>query len=129
MEAFVWIERRGIFSLRQFLIDAEIDMNGWTLEVATAVSADGRSVVGYGPHNGNYEAWVAFLGSEELIGDIAPPGGDGVVGPGDLAELLAQWGRCPPPDEGDCTADIAPQPDGDGSVGPADLAELLANWG
>ena len=60
--------------------------------------------------------------------DIAPPGGDGVVGPADLAELLAHWGACPPPESGKCTADIAPPPDGDGEVGPGDLAELLANW-
>ena len=46
--------------------------------------------------------------------------GDGVVGPADLAELLANWGMC-----SGCPADLT----GDGSVGPADLAELLANWG
>ena len=54
---------------------------------------------------------------------------DGEVGPADLAELLAQWGACPPPQEGSCLADIAPTSGGDGTVGPADLAELLANWG
>jgi hypothetical protein len=55
--------------------------------------------------------------------------GDGVVGPDDLAELLAQWGECGKGDS--CTADIAPPPPdgGDGIVGPADLAQLLANWG
>ena len=61
------------------------------------------------------------------VGDIAPPGegrgGDGSVGPGDLAQLLASWGPCP-----DCPADIAPV-NGDGTVGPADLAQLLAGWG
>ena len=55
--------------------------------------------------------------------DIAPPGGDGVVGPADLAELLAKWGACA--DCRSCAADLA----GDCVVGPADLAELLANWG
>jgi hypothetical protein len=49
--------------------------------------------------------------------------GDGVVGPADLAELLAQWGACG--DCGDCPADL----DGSCSVGPGDLGELLANWG
>jgi hypothetical protein len=44
---------------------------------------------------------------------------DGVVGPADLAELLAQWGPCV-----DCAADLT----GDGVVGPADLAQLLAAW-
>jgi T5SS/PEP-CTERM-associated repeat protein/autotransporter-associated beta strand protein len=58
------------------------------------------------------------------VADIAPPGapgkGDGVVGPGDLAALLASWGACP-----DCPADFT----GDNIVGPADLAQLLAGWG
>jgi hypothetical protein len=54
--------------------------------------------------------------------DIAPPGGDGVVGPADLAALLAQWGVCD--DCKACPADLG----GDCAVGPADLAELLANW-
>ena len=47
-------------------------------------------------------------------------GGDGNVGPADLAELLASWGSCP-----GCPADLT----GDDIVGPADLAELLASWG
>ena len=45
---------------------------------------------------------------------------DGVVGPADLAELLASWGHCV-----GCPADL----NHDGAVGPADLAQLLANWG
>ena len=55
-----------------------------------------------------------------LPGDISPPGGDGVVGPDDLAFLLAYWGTCT------CVADLSLPIDG--QVGPADLAELLANW-
>ncbi|MCA9291312.1 MAG: hypothetical protein KDA25_09290 [Phycisphaerales bacterium] len=45
--------------------------------------------------------------------------GDFVVGPSDLATLLAAWGPCP-----GCAADL----DGDGEVGASDLAALLANW-
>ncbi len=45
--------------------------------------------------------------------------GDGTVGPGDLAILLASWG-----DEGCLAGDI----DADGDVDPADLAALLADW-
>jgi hypothetical protein len=54
---------------------------------------------------------------------------DGVVGPADLGTLLAAWGQCPPPEQGDCVADIAPPGAGDGVVSAADLAQLLANWG
>ena len=52
--------------------------------------------------------------------DITPAGGDGIVGPADLASLLAAWGACAA-----CPADFT----ADGAVGPADLAQLLANWG
>ncbi len=45
--------------------------------------------------------------------------GDGVVGSGDLAQLLAAWGP------GTGPADL----DGDGVVGPADLAMMLGAWG
>ena len=52
--------------------------------------------------------------------DVAPMGGDGIVGITDFLELLAQWGTDPggPPDL-----------DGDGNVGINDFLELLANWG
>ena len=51
--------------------------------------------------------------------------GDGVVGPADLANLLAAWGPCSKKPKTPCPADY----DDDGSVGPADLASLLAAWG
>ncbi|MCA9290846.1 MAG: SBBP repeat-containing protein, partial [Phycisphaerales bacterium] len=51
------------------------------------------------------------------IGDLD---GDDVVGPADLAMLLASWGRCEA-----CPEDL----DGDGDVDAADLAMLLADWG
>jgi glyoxylase-like metal-dependent hydrolase (beta-lactamase superfamily II) len=59
---------------------------------------------------------AAFGGTECLTIDFD---GDGSIGPGDLAVLLAQWG------EPDSVADI----DNDGTVGPGDLAALLALWG
>ena len=67
--------------------------------------------------------------------DLFPVGApDRVVGPGDLAELLASWGACDffdpvCPDNVNCAADLFPVGNPDGVVGPGDLAELLANWG
>lgn len=49
--------------------------------------------------------------------------GDGVVGAGDLAQLLGSWGPCPAGEI--CPADL----DGDGTVGAGDLAALLGSWG
>ncbi len=52
------------------------------------------------------------------VGDISPSPADGVVGGGDLASLLVNWGL---PGVGDL--------DGDGTTGGSDLAILLSNWG
>jgi hypothetical protein len=58
--------------------------------------------------------------------DIFPvPNGDGTVGPGDLGQLLSQWGPCPAP----CSADLFPVVIPDGVVGPGDLGQLLSEWG
>ena len=46
--------------------------------------------------------------------------GSGVVGPADLAQMLAAWGACT-----SCSADI----DGNGDVDAADLGSMLSVWG
>ena len=48
---------------------------------------------------------------------------DGVVGPTDLAMLLAAWGPCTDPDT--CPADL----NADTTINAIDLATLLAAWG
>ncbi len=49
----------GLRNLRDALIADGIDMTGWTLSAATAISADGSVVVGYGTNpQGEQEAWV-----------------------------------------------------------------------
>lgn len=49
--------------------------------------------------------------------------GDGAVGPGDLAQLLGNWGPC-----ADCDNCFG-ESNGDCMVGPFDLAVLLGAWG
>jgi len=40
-------------------------LTGWSLQIATAVSADGRTVVGYGTDpSGNTQAWLAYLSDQ-----------------------------------------------------------------
>ena len=86
--------------------DGALIAGGPFLELASGEMANGVA------------SWCA---GAPCLADIAPSGSpDNVVGPADLAELLASWGPCP-----DCQADF----DGSGAVGPADLAELLASWG
>lgn len=58
-QAFIWDARRGMQAIATLLTNAGVDLTGWSLTTATAISADGATVVGYGTHNGNTEAWVA----------------------------------------------------------------------
>lgn len=60
-EAFVWSSQTGMLSVRDILTNKGVDLTGWKLQSATAVSADGTVIAGNGTHNGTNEAWVANL--------------------------------------------------------------------
>ena len=92
--------------------------SGWLyIENAVAINNAGQ-IVGQGWTEDFHEH--AFLLTPCAPADFDC---DGIVGPFDLAQLLAAWGPCADPD--DCPADL----NGDGTVGPFDLAQLLGNWG
>jgi probable HAF family extracellular repeat protein len=86
-EAFIWDETNGMRSLRGVLeaLGLENELEGWTLRVAPAISADGRTIVGYGTNpTGKTEAWRAVLGVsvptvENIIGEV-----EGLLDSGDL---------------------------------------------
>ena len=61
--AFVWDSANGMRDLQNFLAtDLGLDLAGWSLEQAEAVSADGRTIVGYGTNpSGRTEAWIAII--------------------------------------------------------------------
>jgi hypothetical protein len=64
--------------------------------------------------------------AQPCASDLFPVGKpDGTVGPGDLGQLLSNWGDCPSP----CPADLFPVGKPDGTVGPGDLGQLLSTWG
>ena len=95
-----------------------MNLTGWSLTRASAISADGSTIVGYGQNGfGQPEAWRVTLPIAAPCPDL---GGDGIVNAADLAVLLGAWGPCP-----GCPADL----NGDGIVNAADLAILLGNWG
>ena len=60
-------------------------------------------------------------------GDLAPVGGDGAVGVGDLLALIGDWGPCPAPPAA-CVADLAPV-GGDQIINVQDLLALINAWG
>jgi len=62
-EAFVWDATNGMRNLKDVLTsDLGLDLTEWTLTHAEGISADGRTIVGYGSNpSGDTEAWLAYL--------------------------------------------------------------------
>lgn len=61
-EAFVWTSG-SMRTVKQLMLDAGVNLTTlkWLVTSATGVSADGKTVVGIGVHNGVQEGWVARL--------------------------------------------------------------------
>jgi hypothetical protein len=66
-QAFRWTQSDGMVSLKETLIGAGLDVSGWSLTSANAISADGFTIVGNGINpSGQSEAWVANLSPEPI---------------------------------------------------------------
>ena len=103
-----------------------VTSNALTIVAVTADDAGEYDVV-VSNHCGAIQSVSASLTvATACQADLFPVGsGDGVVGPGDLGQLLASWGPCRAP----CPADLFPVGAGDGTVGPGDLGQLHSQWG
>lgn len=66
--AFIWDSATGMRNLKSVLLsDYGLDLTGWTLSGANAVSTNGRAIVGYGTNpTGNQEAWMVLLDPLQL---------------------------------------------------------------
>jgi probable HAF family extracellular repeat protein len=61
-EAFVWDAINGMRSVSDVLTDLGLDMTGWTLGIASAISANATTIVGEGRNAlGEPEAWLAKI--------------------------------------------------------------------
>ncbi len=60
-EAFVWDAVHGMRTLKSILEASGADLSGWRLTSATAISADGLTVVGEGIGPKGTEAWIAHI--------------------------------------------------------------------
>jgi probable HAF family extracellular repeat protein len=74
-EAFLWDQAHGMRRLHDVLTqDFGLDLTGWWLEDARAISADGRTIVGTGFNPAHVaEAWIAHLGCVPGQGDTCAP--------------------------------------------------------
>jgi probable HAF family extracellular repeat protein len=64
MKAFIWDELHGMMDLQEVLTDSYgLDLTGWSLRDAVAISDDGRTIVGRGVDHsdGEYKGWMAYL--------------------------------------------------------------------
>jgi probable HAF family extracellular repeat protein len=60
MEAFRWDEQHGMESIQQILRRDNVLPDGWQLNTASGISADGSTIVGMGRNpSGMTEAWIA----------------------------------------------------------------------
>jgi probable HAF family extracellular repeat protein len=59
--AFLYTDQTGMIDLGTYLTQQGVDLSGWTLTQANAISGDGSTIVGTGTHNGVTEAWAANL--------------------------------------------------------------------
>ena len=60
--AFIWDPDHGIRSLKSVLTATGLDLTGWNLSGAAAISADGSIITGYGLNPaGQSESWIARI--------------------------------------------------------------------
>lgn len=66
--AFIWDSTAGMRDLKSVLLsDYGLDLSGWTLYGANAVSSNGRAIAGYGINpSGSQEAWLVLLDPLQL---------------------------------------------------------------
>jgi probable HAF family extracellular repeat protein len=59
--AMLWNAGLGPVYLDQYLSSLGVSLTGWTLTNAHAITPDGRTIVGWGVHNGHTEGWIATI--------------------------------------------------------------------
>jgi uncharacterized membrane protein len=111
--AFIWTPQAGMQDIQALLVSRGVNMAGWRLRIAYAVSADGRTVVGnaFSPTSST-QAFVAYLGAP-CRPDV---NGDGTVNVADFLAFLQLYSAA------DNRADF----DNNGSVNVADFLAFLA---
>lgn len=68
--ATVWSDSMGAVNLNTYLPLLGIDLEGWSLEICTAISFDGNTLVGQGSYNGETRAWLATIPSPSIAATL-----------------------------------------------------------
>ncbi|MGH7132160.1 MAG: GC-type dockerin domain-anchored protein [Phycisphaerales bacterium] len=55
---FLWTTTMGMVDLSAYLASLGVNLAGWTLRGASAISTDGTAITGFGTFNGQNRAWV-----------------------------------------------------------------------
>ena len=73
-KAFIWDSSDGMRSLQDVLVDEfNLDLTGWNLQYARAISDDGSTIIGSGINpDGKEEAWIATLDRNESQSVLEP---------------------------------------------------------
>lgn len=121
-EAFIWDSAHHMRPLKQVLEqDYGLDLTGWKLERANAISADGSTIVGRGlDPQGRVQAWRAVLGASQAT-VASPVVADDGVGTVSTTQLHATWTDA---DAGDVVEyEVAA-----GTSPSADPGEFVTGW-
>ncbi|MGD9690850.1 MAG: PEP-CTERM sorting domain-containing protein [Phycisphaerales bacterium] len=117
-EAVFW-DADGVHSIRDTLVNAGQDLTGWSLQVANAVSADGRTIVGNGTDpDGNPQGWIAVLPEPNPC--LADFNQDGNVDADDLGDFINCYFALPP-----CPG---AEFNGDGNIDADDLGDFINTY-
>lgn len=68
--ATIWSDSMGAVNLNTYLPLLGIDLEGWNLEICTAISFDGNTLVGQGRYNGETRAWLATIPSPSIAATL-----------------------------------------------------------
>jgi uncharacterized membrane protein len=93
--AFVWTPTDGMRNLHTYLTEVGASLSGFTsLTEVRGVSADGKTLAGYGVRNGNVEAFVAY--SSTAWAAVPEPGSLALLSLAPVALAFRSRGRIRP---------------------------------